>query len=76
MTTFQVDKPTPEQPNPYVPRGPTEPLMFDQFQGINTSTTRAGVDDKMAYWLDGFMPIGPRFLRTLYDVGTPPATVA
>lgn len=76
MTTFQVDKPTAEQANPYVPRGPTEPLMFDQFQGINTSTTRAGVDDKMAYWLDGFMPIGPRFLRTLYDVGTPIHTEA
>lgn len=71
MTKFQVGQPTPEQPNPYVPPGPTEPLMFDQFMGINTSTTRAGVDDKQAYWLDGFMPIGPRFLRTLYDVGTP-----
>jgi len=71
MTTFRVDQPAAEQGNPYVPPGPPEPLLFDQFQGINTSTTRAGVDDKQAYWLDGFMPIGPRFLRTLYDVGTP-----
>lgn len=71
MTTFKVEQPAAEQANPYIPRGPTDPLLFDQFQGINTSTTRAGVDDKMAYWLDGFMPIGPRFLRTLYDVGTP-----
>jgi hypothetical protein len=67
---FQINKPQGEQQTPYVPPGPPDPLLFDQFQGVNTSTTRAGVDDKMAYWLDGFMPIGPRFLRTLYDVGT------
>ena len=70
-TPFKVSEQAGEQPNPYTPPGPTEPLLFDQFMGINTSTTRAGVDDKQAYWLDGFMPIGPRFLRTLYDVGTP-----
>lgn len=70
-TPFKVESPTKEQGNPYIPPGPTEPLMFDQFMGVNTSVTRAGVADQQAYWLDGFMPIGPRFLRTLYDVGEP-----
>lgn len=70
-TPFRVQPRQPEQGTPYTPPGPPEPLLFDQFMGINTSTTRAGVDDKQAYWLDGYMPIGPRFLRTLYDVGTP-----
>ena len=66
---FKTQPPGGPQPSPYLPLGPPDPLLFDQFQGINTSTTRAGVDDKQAFWLDGFMPIGPRFLRTLYDVG-------
>ena len=70
MPPFNVPPASPEQNNPYVPGGPIPPLIFEEFQGINTSTTRAGVDDKQAYWLDGFMPIGPRFLRTLYDIGT------
>lgn len=68
---FRVQQRQRDPSTPYTPSGPPEPLLFDQFMGINTSTTRAGVDDKQAYWLDGFMPIGPRFLRTLYDVGTP-----
>lgn len=68
-TPFRVEAPPAEPTTPYTPAGPPEPLLFDQFQGINTSTTRAGVDDKQAYWLDGFMPIGPRFARTLYDIG-------
>lgn len=68
---FKIEPPSAERPNPYMPTGPAEPLVFDQFNGINTSTTRAGVDDTQAFWLDGFMPIGPRFLRTLYDVGEP-----
>ncbi len=47
-----------------------EALVFEQFQGVNTATTRAGVPDQMAYWLDGFMPLQPRNLRTLWGVGT------
>ena len=50
---------------------PTQsPLVFEQFNGINTSTSRPGVDDSQMFWCDGFFPIGPRELRTLYDVGT------
>lgn len=44
-------------------------LVFEQFQGVNTATTRTGVPDQMAYWLDGFMPLQPRNLRTLWGVG-------
>jgi len=54
--------------NPYSPSLP-DPQMMEQFGGINTSTTRAGVPDSMCYWIDGFMPIAPRNLRTLPGVG-------
>jgi hypothetical protein len=60
--------PETERENPHRPPDPP-PLLFEQFEGINTSTTRPGVDDKQANWLDGWMPIGPRKLRTLWDVG-------
>ena len=67
---IDAQPPTPEQGNPYVPPGPP-PLICEQFQGINTSTTRPGVDDKQLYWCDGFIPIGPLDLRVLPDVGLP-----
>lgn len=44
-------------------------LVFDKFAGINTATTRPGVPDEMAYWLDGFIPLAPGNLRTLYGIG-------
>lgn len=50
-------------------QGP-EPLVFEQFAGLNTSTTRPGVPDEQAYWIDGFMPIAPRELRTLWGIGS------
>lgn len=49
-------------------RGPS-PLMFEVFAGVNTSTTRTGVPDEQAYWFNGFMPIAPRNLRTLWGIG-------
>lgn len=63
-----IDAPQPpqEQDSPYLPAGPPRPLVFEQFQGVNTQTTRPGVDDKQAFWLDSFMPIAPRNLRTMY----------
>lgn len=45
-------------------------LTFEQFQGVNTATTRPGVPDTQAYWLDGFMPLAPGNLRTLPDIGS------
>lgn len=46
------------------------PFSFEQFLGVQTATSRAGVPDEQAYWLDGFMPLAPRNLRTLPGVGT------
>jgi hypothetical protein len=66
---IQAQPPQPQQTTPYVPTQ-LEPLRFEQFDGINTTTTRPGVPDEQAYWLDGFMPIAPRNLRVLPDLGT------
>jgi hypothetical protein len=68
---IEAQQPAGEQSNPYLPAGPPDPLIFEDFEGVNTATTRPGVDDKQAYWLDGFMPLGPRRnLRTMYGVST------
>jgi hypothetical protein len=66
---IQAEPPAPEQAsNPYLPPGPNA-LVFEQFQGINTSTSRAGVRDQEMWWSDGFFPIGPRLLRTIPGAG-------
>jgi hypothetical protein len=70
-------QPQGEQPTTYTPAGPPDPLIFEDFEGMNTATLRPGVDDKQAAWLDGWMPLGPRRnLRTMYGIGpalfTPP----
>lgn len=48
---------------------PGAPLIFEKFNGINTSTTRAGVPDEQMAWCDGWFPLGPRLLRTLWGIG-------
>lgn len=70
MSLSKPQPPRPEQPSSYLPAGPPEPQVFEEFEGINTTTSRPGVDDKQMWWCDGFMPIGKRFLRTMYGVGT------
>jgi hypothetical protein len=60
----------PEKGTPYLPNA-VPPLVMEAFQGINTYTTRPGVDDKQCWWIDGFMPINERFLRTLYGPSSP-----
>jgi hypothetical protein len=57
-------------------------FSFEQFQGVNTATVRAGVPEEQAYWLDGLMPLAPRNLRilpgvgpTIYNSGGPPNIV-
>ena len=66
---IEAPQPQGEQPTPYTPAGPPEPLIFEDFEGINTATLRPGVDDKQAAWLDGFMPLGPkRNLRTMWGI--------
>jgi hypothetical protein len=80
---IEAQQPQAEQPTPYTPAGPADPLIFEAFEGVNTATLRPGVDDKQAAWLDGFMPLGPgRNLRTMYGLSLPlytaprPASVA
>jgi len=50
-------------------QGLPAPLLFEKFGGVNTATTRPGVPDEQAYWLDGWIPLAPRDLRTLYGIG-------
>ena len=68
MTLSNPPKAEDPQGNPYTPPLP-QPQIMEMFAGINTSTTRAGVPDQMCYWIDGFMPVAPRNLRTLPGVG-------
>lgn len=63
-------RPPPQQENPYEPPGP-QPIVFEDFTGgLNTNTSRPGVEDKEMYWCDGFFPLGKNFLRTMYGVGS------
>ncbi len=55
----------PEKPNPYL-NTPIGPLVMEQFEGMDTYTTRPGVDDKQCWWIDGFLCLKERNLRTLY----------
>ena len=67
---MEAPEPQGEQPTPYTPAGPPDPLICEAFEGINTATTRPGVDDKQMYWCDGFIPLGPkRNLRVLPGIG-------
>ena len=66
---IEAGQPQADQSSQYLPAGPPDPLIFEAFEGINTATLRPGVDDKQAYWLDGWMPLGPgRNLRTMYGI--------
>jgi hypothetical protein len=60
-------KPSEEQESPNQPVG--SPLVFEKFNGINISTTRVGVPDDQMAWCDSWFPLGPRYLRTMWDVG-------
>jgi hypothetical protein len=64
-----VSEPEGEKPNPLIPIN-ERPLTMEAFEGMNTQATRVGVDDRQCYWIDGFIPIAPRNLRTLYGIGT------
>jgi hypothetical protein len=73
---IEAPQPQGEQGNPYLPAGPPDPLIFEDFEGIDTATLRPGVDDKKAAWLDGFMPLAKRNLRTMYGLGASVYTAA
>lgn len=70
MTLRKPRPPASEQESQYLPAGPPDPQVFEEFDGVYTTTSRPGVDDKQMWWCDGFMPIGRRFLRTMYGVDT------
>ena len=73
---LDAPQPAQTQPTAYAPSS-IEPLICEGFEGINTTTTRAGVDDKEIYWSDNFMPLGPkRNLRTMYGLSTASYTAA
>jgi hypothetical protein len=52
----------------YQPTQP-DPLVCEQFKGVDTNTTRPGVPQDKMYWCDGFFPLSPRQLRTLPGAG-------
>jgi hypothetical protein len=66
---IEAPEPQGEQGNPYLPSGPPEPLICEEFEGINTATLRPGVDDKQLAWCDTWMPLSRRNLRTMYGLG-------
>ncbi|MDE2097090.1 MAG: hypothetical protein KGL39_07580 [Patescibacteria group bacterium] len=46
------------------------PLAFEGFQGgLQTNSTRPGIKDEECWWLNGFMPVGPNYLRTMWGLG-------
>jgi hypothetical protein len=40
-------------------------LVFDEFQHMDTQSTRAGLHPKRLNWLENLMPIGPNYLYTV-----------
>jgi hypothetical protein len=62
-------EPESEKPNPLIPID-EPPLKMEVFEGMNTQATRVGVADQQCAWIDGFFPVAPRNLRTMYGIGT------
>lgn len=65
---IQPQPPPDEQQNPFLPNS-QEPNIFEDFAGINTSTSRYGVDDRQMAWCDGWFVVGPKQIRTMYGIG-------
>ena len=64
-----ADLPGSPQQTPGFPSNPL-PVPFESFTTVNTKPSRPGIKDDEMFWCDGWMPLGPNNLRTLYDVGT------
>lgn len=45
------------------------PIVFEGFEGLNTAALRPGIKDQEMSWCDGWVPIGPNNLRTIYGLG-------
>lgn len=62
---------------PALPQASTTPgyvvsydqIVFRAFNGIDTKSPRPAIRDEQMYWCDGFMPVGPSFLRILPGIG-------
>lgn len=67
--TMEAPAPPEPQAGPWQPQGSPEPLVMEDFEGIDTASSRYGVDPKKCYWIDGWLRIGRSRLRTLPDVG-------
>jgi hypothetical protein len=66
---IEAQPPQAPGPTPYTPDS-IDPLIFEEFEGMNTATLRPGVDDKQGAWFDGWMPLARRNLRTMYGLST------
>src|SRR5260221_126261 len=64
-----VGLPSDPPATPGFPANPV-PLTFEQFATLNTKALRAGIKNEEMAWCDGWMPLGPNNLRTLYGVGS------
>ena len=58
-----------QQGIPGLPEG-FQPIAFEGFEGLNTKPLRPGIKDQEMAWCDGWMPLGPNNLRTLYGIGS------
>jgi hypothetical protein len=45
------------------------PILFEQFETLNTKPLRPGIRDPEMSWIDGWMPIGPNNARVLWGTG-------
>lgn len=50
------------------------PINWEVFSGLNTKSPRPAIAETEAFWQDGWMPIGPSNIRTLYGTGSPSFT--
>lgn len=67
-----LDAPAPPEPqgSPWQPAGSPDPLVCEDFQGLDTGSSRYGVSPEKCYWIDGWLRIGRSRLRTLPGLGS------
>jgi hypothetical protein len=47
------------------------PIVFTEFDTLNTLAARPSIEDGQCSWMDGFMPIGKSTARTMPGIGAP-----
>ncbi|MDE2105456.1 MAG: hypothetical protein KGL39_49975 [Patescibacteria group bacterium] len=65
---MQAERAQPQSGGLYSP-DQIQPIAFEGFSTLNTNSTRPGIKDDEMWWCDGFMPVGPNYLRTLPGIG-------